>query len=616
MRLSLIVIAYAVLLILHECATTPAPSFKPSKTPTTSPSANPTSPPTTRPSGPTVANPTKQPTKRPTCAPTYTAKPSSPTVLPTRAPIPNGDTLVVFDYTGELQNFTVPSGVSSITVTLVGASGGDNVLREGASPWNLGGRGALITSTLFVNPGEVYHIHVGGAGKTGRDAGGFNGGGGSWGVAIYVASGGGATDFRAYPYGIDERMMVAGGGGGTGGNCGDDYGGGGGYPNGLSGVGCYPPGEGGAQTSGGFAGDNIRSPYYCTAASRGEFYQGGGGCGNSAQTLGYGGGGGGGYYGGGGALAGGGGGGSSYSAFPVLEAINNTRAGNGAAWIQCHFGSSAPTLLPTTTPSALPTTLPSQDPTLFPTATPTAMPTEEPTAAPTLTPTVRPTTTSPSGIPSLVPSATPTFTPSAGPTMEPTDAGTQVSFDGAQFVNGVTATEFLANHVILESWKATVALSCDREKADLLRVEVLSVEDVTARRNLLVDETRLFTETIAKVNFQVSYTQQVYDSASTAAVSAPKLKANYEHSVQVQTFNANFATEVQKRTTDSQEIIDTVQPSVVVLEPTYQVIETTSSPSYTPTTSPRPTVSPSTRKKHNFLFIFDFCLTNQIFILK
>jgi len=163
----------------------------------------------------------------------------------------------VFEYTGALQTFTVPNGVTSITVTLVGASGG-NLFSH--SPKNFGGKGALITSELSVNPGEVYHVYVGGAGSGGRHIGGFNGGGPSWGINQYVASGGGATDFRAYPYTVDDRMMVAGGGGGSDGNCYGDVGGGGGYPNGLNGEGCYPSGKGGSQNSGGFAGDNYGLP--------------------------------------------------------------------------------------------------------------------------------------------------------------------------------------------------------------------------------------------------------------------------------------------------------------------------------------------------------------------
>jgi len=79
---------------------------------------------------------------------------------------------VSFAYTGDYQTFTVPAGVTSMEVTLVGASGGDAYFggRIGA-----GGLGAKITATVAVNAGEVYRIHVGGAGND--TIAGYNGGG-------------------------------------------------------------------------------------------------------------------------------------------------------------------------------------------------------------------------------------------------------------------------------------------------------------------------------------------------------------------------------------------------------------------------------------------------------
>ncbi len=79
-----------------------------------------------------------------------------------------------FPYTGSVQIFTVPIGVSELEVTLVGASGGSVTYVRTA----LGGRGAKITATVPVSAGEVFHIYVGGAGTGGLvKTAGFNGGG-------------------------------------------------------------------------------------------------------------------------------------------------------------------------------------------------------------------------------------------------------------------------------------------------------------------------------------------------------------------------------------------------------------------------------------------------------
>jgi len=263
---------------------------------------------------------------------------------------------VKFDFTGDVQVFTVPDGVHRITVTLAGASGGSASFNAATGA---GGLGAKITSAVDVNPGDVFHIYVGGAGAI--FGGGYNGGGVATGDnPSFTAGGGGGTDFRAYPYGIDDRMIVAGGGGGASGNC-PSPGGHGGYPNGLpSPRQCsnYPVPTGGSQQSGGRLGDNIGVYYGGSGANNGDFFYGGksvAGRAVAGVATGYGGGGGGGYYGGGGGYASGGGGGSSYSAYPILETVNGTWYGNGTAFIgYAAVGAvtSAPTDDPTTFPTA------------------------------------------------------------------------------------------------------------------------------------------------------------------------------------------------------------------------------------------------------------------------
>src|SRR5881394_4009110 len=73
----------------------------------------------------------------------------------------------VFSYTGSLQSYTVPDGITSLDVKLWGAGGND---------W--GGGGAFISGSLAVTPGEVLSILVGGGGGTGPIGSGAFGGGG------------------------------------------------------------------------------------------------------------------------------------------------------------------------------------------------------------------------------------------------------------------------------------------------------------------------------------------------------------------------------------------------------------------------------------------------------
>ena len=109
-----------------------------------------------------------------------------------------------FNYTGAQQTFTVPSGVSTITIQTYGAQG-----TNGASP---GGLGGYVSGDLTVSAGNTLYVYVGGrAGFNGGASGHSNGG-----------SGGGASDVRSGGTAYTDRVIVAGGGGGGG-----YYGGGG-----------------------------------------------------------------------------------------------------------------------------------------------------------------------------------------------------------------------------------------------------------------------------------------------------------------------------------------------------------------------------------------------------
>ncbi len=224
-------------------------------------------------------------------------------------------TTVTFTYTGAMQTYTVPSGITSITVDAKGAQGG--LASMGSSPSGLGGR---VQAVLTVTPGEILNLYVGGKGvdgiSTAGGAGGFNGGGlgGTWSGGRCPGGGGGATDIRQGGNALSNRKIVAAGGGGTGNNYSTgDAGGNGGGLIGVNGLTGSYLGGGANQTAGG--------------APNGAF--GVGGAGGVGQT---GAGGGGGYYGGGGSAWEGGGGGSGYTDPIGVTSFTHTggfQSGNG-----------------------------------------------------------------------------------------------------------------------------------------------------------------------------------------------------------------------------------------------------------------------------------------------
>lgn len=190
-----------------------------------------------------------------------------------------------FSFTGAEQSFTVPASVSRIDITAVGAAGASHA----GGP---GGKGALVSGSVAVTPGQLLYVEVGGPGQSDEaGTGGFNGGGTGRG------GGGGASDARTLPQSggassLLSRVIVAGGGAGAGAGAGGDAGSSGGNFGGGAGTliaGGSPSGEG---ASAGVLG----------TGGHGTPMAGGGGGGGL-----FGGGGGGGFIG----MAGGGGGGSS-----------------------------------------------------------------------------------------------------------------------------------------------------------------------------------------------------------------------------------------------------------------------------------------------------------------
>lgn len=271
-----------------------------------------------------------------------------------------------FAYTGAVQSFTIPSCVTSLTVTVYGAQGGNGALN--------GALGGAVTGVITGTAGQVFNIYIGGQPTT--TLGGFNGGGnGSVSSLNSGLGGGGGTDIRLNGNALTDRILVAGGGGGVGAlTTYNPIGGGGG-----GGTACSSPlGVGGAGGSGcsGVNGGNggcagsTSGTGYGTGGSGGGLSSGGGTSGSgtggfgSPGALGVGGaaggytigtsadgagGGGGGYYGGAGGMSGsggcngGGGGGSSYansSLFSSVTFSGSARSGNGYVVITYGFNGS------------------------------------------------------------------------------------------------------------------------------------------------------------------------------------------------------------------------------------------------------------------------------------
>ena len=230
-----------------------------------------------------------------------------------------------FNFTGSSQSWTVPPCVTSVAVSVSGASGGGTA----------GGLGATITGNITVTPGDVITIQVGGTG-TGTNA--TYGGGGSGqisGIGFPSFAGGGASSISLN----GTVIIVAGGGGGTGGGDTFSSGGNGGCPDGTIGGTNYGGGGGpGTLTSGGVGGI-LWASGGTPSGQNGSLGQGGNGGVDLQFGNGPGGGGGGGYYGGGGggsdnisivSFMGGGGGGGGSSLIPSgSNCIEGNNSGNG-----------------------------------------------------------------------------------------------------------------------------------------------------------------------------------------------------------------------------------------------------------------------------------------------
>jgi len=228
-----------------------------------------------------------------------------------------------FAYTGYVQTWAVPSGVTSITVDMAGAAGESGTAASGGTA-GTGGNGGRVQATISVTPGTTLDVAVGGVG-------GWPGGGA--GGSCSYGNGGSGGGYSALNTSSGEILAIAGGGGGgggvwyegNGGNGGDGATSGTGFGT-SGGDGTYGGGGGGGTSSGGGAGGAAGDS---AAGGAGTYLVGGDG-GNSCGYDPIGGGGGGGYYGGGGGgdgyilLGGAGGGGGGDSCVPSAGSCSSS----------------------------------------------------------------------------------------------------------------------------------------------------------------------------------------------------------------------------------------------------------------------------------------------------
>ena len=248
----------------------------------------------------------------------------------------------VFNYTGDVQEYTVPYD-GYYYIELQGAKGGEK------KDSGLGGAGAFVSGYIKLSANEQLYFYVGGQGascsqSTNNNSAGYNGGGEAGCGETYPGyGGGGATDVRLVNGEwndteslISRRMVAAGGGGGVERN--SLKGGAGGAENGKSGqyYGEYGTSEtyptslsdGGGYESGGESGEfTSTNTIQGTAGSFGKGGSGGYYKNSSGDLIDGAPGGGGGYYGGGGGtgrIASAGGGSSYISGYAGVNSVEES----------------------------------------------------------------------------------------------------------------------------------------------------------------------------------------------------------------------------------------------------------------------------------------------------
>ncbi len=252
-----------------------------------------------------------------------------------------------FNYTGAIQTYTVPAGVTFISISGSGAAGGD--VTDFAAT---GGNGAIMSGVFAVTPGQVLNLLVGQKPASVAFCAGGGGGTFIWDASntlLLAAGGGGGAGYNFLSSGINgvdattaidgvpgntmpDGAGIAGHGATTPGAAVADYGGGGtgwlspgNSGNAGSTITCSSAGGGATPLSGGAGGVFGGTG---TFDGNGGFGGGGGGQGRCSEA---GGGGGGGY-------SGGGAGGELVSAISVFQSGGGGGSFNGGAIQQNSVG--------------------------------------------------------------------------------------------------------------------------------------------------------------------------------------------------------------------------------------------------------------------------------------
>lgn len=254
---------------------------------------------------------------------------------------PLNKTLVAFTYTGAIQSWTVPAGVTLIYIECFGAQGGN-------AGSNFGGKGGKVSCSMPVTPGQVLYITVGGQSVNQTAVYGYGGNGGTaTSYGTFARAGGGLSGISsADPITQTNAFVIAAGGGGCTASLYAANGGAGGGINGIAASSSYggtpTRGGGGTQSAGGVAGSAVDPQTINPTA--GSAINGGNGGTVSGLSAGWNGGGGGGagYFGGGGAAGGGnaqgsGGGGSSWTSSSCLNVQNVSNINTGNGYINIYY---------------------------------------------------------------------------------------------------------------------------------------------------------------------------------------------------------------------------------------------------------------------------------------
>jgi hypothetical protein len=252
---------------------------------------------------------------------------------------------VSFGTAGTIQQWTVPPGVSTITVTMAGGSGGSS------AAGGLGGPGGAMVATVPVSSGENLSVLQGTSPFPGGDFGGGGAPGASGGPDPTGGwGGGGSFVFEVNP--TATLLLAVGGGGGAGGDAGEVAGAGGSNGPGSDATSTFVPsvvGLGGTLAAGGGGGAGTEGPTSGGLAGGGPAMApsnpGAGGSGGASDfpppLVSSGGGGGGGYFGGGGGgvqdplalFSGAGGGGSGFNDPSTTVVSTSTNTGEGSVTI-------------------------------------------------------------------------------------------------------------------------------------------------------------------------------------------------------------------------------------------------------------------------------------------